>query len=218
MYLGVNPMTFTLLCITFIGLLIGMAMCYAGYRWFLILLPIWGFFFGFGLGVQTVQVLFNEAFLATVTSWVVGFIAGLIFAVLSYLFYFVAVALISGALGYFLAVGLLTGLGLDLSFIVWLIGLAAGVVVAFVVLFWNLQKFAIIAITALGGAAVIIFTLLAGFGNLSLEQLAANPVGTVISESFWWALLFVFLAVSGVFVQVFVNREWEAESYNRLAS
>ncbi|MBV9323828.1 MAG: hypothetical protein JO352_08595, partial [Chloroflexi bacterium] len=39
-----------------------------GYRFFIFLLPIWGFFFGFGLGAQAVQALFGDAFLSTVTS------------------------------------------------------------------------------------------------------------------------------------------------------
>ena len=66
-----------------------------------------------------------NGFLATVTSWVVGFVVALIFALLSYLFYAVAVAIISGSLGYAIAVGLLTWIGLDMNFLVWLIGIVA---------------------------------------------------------------------------------------------
>jgi hypothetical protein len=88
-------MTFELLCMSLIGLLFGLAVAYGGYRLFLILLPIWGFFFGFGLGAQTLQAIFGVGFLSTISSWVVGLIVGLIFAVLSYLFYIVAVALLS---------------------------------------------------------------------------------------------------------------------------
>ena len=73
-------------CAGLIGILFGLAVCFVGYRLFLVLLPIWGFVFGLVLGAQTIQALFGEAFLATVTSWVVGFIVGGIFAVLSYLF------------------------------------------------------------------------------------------------------------------------------------
>jgi len=43
-------MGFELLCATMIGLLFGAVICFGGYRFFLILLPFWGFFFGFGLG------------------------------------------------------------------------------------------------------------------------------------------------------------------------
>src|SRR5512138_3311751 len=99
---------FAMMCGGMIALLFGLALCFAGYRLFLVLLPIWGFFFGFGFGAQTVQALFGDAFLATITSWVVGFIVAAVFAVLAYLFYLAAVALLSFSLGYGAAIGLLT--------------------------------------------------------------------------------------------------------------
>ena len=64
---------------------IGLAFAFWGFRVFLVLLPIWGFFAGFLLGANGVQYIFGEAFLATATGWVVGFLLGLLFAVLSYL-------------------------------------------------------------------------------------------------------------------------------------
>ena len=137
-------MPFELLCMGMIALLFGLALVFSGYRMLWIILPIWGFFFGFGLGAQTLEILLGVGFLATITSWVVGFIVGAIFAVLSYLFYMVAVALISGAFGYALAVGLLLAIGLDYNFLVWIIGIVAGVVAVVVVLRFNIQKYAII--------------------------------------------------------------------------
>ena len=85
-------MSFEIFCMSMIALLVGLIIAFNGYRLFLVLLPIWGFFFGFGLGAQTIQALFGGGFLATTTSWVVGFVVALVFAVLSYLFYMVAVA------------------------------------------------------------------------------------------------------------------------------
>ena len=40
-------MSFELLCMGLIGLLFGLAVVFGGYRLFIVLLPIWGFFFGF---------------------------------------------------------------------------------------------------------------------------------------------------------------------------
>ena len=77
-----------------LALFFGSVLLFGGYRFFMFLLPIFGFFFGFGLGAQTVQALFGGGFLSTVTSWIVGFGMALIFALLSYMFYFVAVGLI----------------------------------------------------------------------------------------------------------------------------
>ncbi len=210
-------MSFELLCMAMLALVIGLTITFSGYRFFLILLPIWGFFFGFGLGAETLQVLFGVGFLATVTSWVVGFIVGAVFAVLSYLFYLVAVALLSASAGYALAVGLLNAIGLDFGFIVWVIGLIAGVALALAVLRFNVQKYALIVITALGGTAVIIFTLLALFGGgLSPLELLLNPVKTALQSSFLWLLFFIVVAGAGVAVQLMSGRSFEPESYNRL--
>ena len=210
-------MGFELFCMSMIALLIGLAVTFGGYRFFLILLPIWAFFFGFGLGAETLQVIFGVGFLATVTSWVVGFIVGAAFAVLSYLFYIVAVALLAGSFGYGLAVALLTAIGLNFGFFVWLIGIVAGIIVAAVVLIFNIQKYAIIVITALGGTGAIIFTLLAMFGNLTPAEVMLNPVMTAISNSFWWLLFYLVLAIAGIVVQFGANRSYELESYNRFS-
>ena len=208
-------MVFELLCMTLIGLLFGLAVVFFGYRLFLVLLPIWGFFFGFGLGAQTLQAIFGVGFLATVTSWVVGFLAGALFAVLSYLFYIFAVALLSASFGYGLAVALLTAIGLPFGLIVWLIGLVAGVVAAFVVIRFNIQKYAIIVITAIGGTAAIIYTLLAAFSGMTPAELLGNPVRTAIQDSFLWLVFFLVVAGAGIVFQIRTNRAFELDSYDR---
>jgi len=209
-------MSFELMCMGLIALLFGLAVIFGGYRLFLILLPIWGFFFGFALGTQTLQVLFGVGFMATITSWVVGFITGAIFAVLSYLFYMVAVALLSGAFGYALAVGLLAAIGLDFGIIAWIIGIIVGIAVAAAVIFFNIQKYAIIVITAISGTSVIIFTMLAAFGGLSPLALLLDPVRLAIQNSFWWLIFFLVLAGAGIYIQITTTRAYEIETYNRL--
>ena len=109
----VNESLFTLMCAGVIGSLFGLLMAFSGYRLFLLLLPVWGFFFGLALGADTMQALFGVGFLATITSWVVGFVVGAVFAVLSYLFYMFAVAVIAGSLGYVVTAAVLYGIGMD---------------------------------------------------------------------------------------------------------
>jgi hypothetical protein len=105
----------------------GAAVAFAGYRLFLFLLPVWGFVAGFLLGAQTLQALFGTGFLSEVSSWVFGLIVGLLFAVLSYLFYIVAVAVLAGTFGYALGVGLMGALGIDFGLITWLVGIVLAV-------------------------------------------------------------------------------------------
>ena len=210
-------MTFEILCMATIALLFGTAVVFAGYRFFLVLLPIWGFFAGFVLGAQTIDYIFNTGLFATVTGWVVGFFVGLLFAVLSYLFYFIAVGIISFSLGYGLTIGFLAWLGLDAGFLIWLIAVVVGVVVAYVVYRFNIQKYAIIVATAVGGTGVIIYTLLALFDSTLAVALLENPVRLAIENSFWWLLFFLVVAGLGIVFQIQANRTFEADTYNRLS-
>jgi hypothetical protein len=210
-------MSFELLCITLIALLFGSAVCFGGYRLFLFLLPVWGFFFGFGLGAQTVQLLFGQGFLATITGWVVGFVAALLFAVLSYLFYNFAVGMIAGSLGYGLGVGLVGIFSDNLNLISWLVGLALGLAVIVLTFRFNLAKYIIIGTTALGGAAATIGTLVLGVENVQLLALTENPVRTMLDGSFIWTLLFLVMVVTGIVAQLRANRHIEIEAYNRFA-
>ena len=199
-----------------IALFFGSVLLFAGYRFFIFLLPIWGFFWGFALGAQSIQALFGDAFLSTVTSWVVGFFLALVFAVLAYVFYFMAVALVGGALGYAIGVGLLQAFGLNFGLIVWSVGLVLGIIFAVAVLVLNIQKWVVIAATSILGAGVIIATFLFLFGGPQ-AQLVQNPVRVALQASPWWTITFIVLALLGVVGQYQSTKRVEIETYNRFA-
>jgi hypothetical protein len=210
-------MNFELFCMALIALFVGMAICFNGYRWFLILLPIFGFFFGFGLGLDTMQSLFGAQMFGTITGFVVGFIVGLVFAVLSYLFYFIGVALVGGSLGYAIGVGLMGVIGFDPGFLPWLVGIILGVIFAIGTIVLNIQKWVIIAVSALGGAGIIIGTFLAAFGVINPAQFGAGAVKAAVADSWFWLLAFLVLAVLGFAAQVYSTRTYTLEPYeNRI--
>lgn len=200
-----------------IAMFFGMLLMFGGYRFFWVLIPILGFFFGFALGAQTVQALFGDGFLSTITSWVVGFGVAVLFALLSYLFYFCAVGLLGGALGYALAVGLLEAIGLNFGFLVWIIGIVAAMAVGAAVLLLNIQKYVVIISTSLLGAGIIVGTFLFLFGGLPSTEIVANPVRAVLSQSAFWTISYLFLAFLGIAGQYESTRHTEVETYNRFA-
>jgi hypothetical protein len=204
---------FALMCGGLIALLFGLTVAFAGYRLVFILLPIWGFFFGLWLGAQSMQALLGTGFLATTTSWIVGFLVGAVFAVLSYLFYFMAVALIAGALGYLVATGVLLWIGLSMNWLTWLIGIVAGVVLAFVTIRFNLQKWVIIVATSFMGAGMIVLTFALMF-NPGLKLLE-NPLTFVLKTDTLSMLLFLVIGIVAVVVQVMHNRSYSILEYNR---
>ncbi len=195
-------MAFELFCATMIALLFGLAITFGGYRIFVALLPIWGFIFGFGLGAQTLQILFGYGFLATVTSWMVGFIVGALFAVLSYLFYIFGVALLAGSLGYILGVSIMLWIGLGPGFVTWLVGIIVSVALIVVTLMFDIQKYVIIIGTSVLGAGLLIGTMMLGVVGMALLKFLENPIRTLLDDSPLWTILFLLLAVGGIIVQL----------------
>ncbi len=209
----VNESFFTLACAGLIGALFGMLMAFFGYRLFLFLLPVWGFFFGLWLGADTMHALFGYGFLSTVTSWVVGFVVGAIFAVLSYLFYIVAVAVIAGSLGYLGSVGILLAIGMNPGFLLWLIGIIVGVVLVIVTLMFNLQKWVIIIATAFLGAGVTFATFILLFNPFA--TFLENPVKLALKASPLLLIIFALMVAAGIVVQYVQNKSFTLDSYNK---
>ena len=168
-----------------------------------------GFIFGFALGAETLQALFGIGFLATVTSWAVGFVIGAVFAVLSYLFWTVAVALWSASIGYALGAGLMGLIGLDSGVIPWLVGVAAGVALAAVVIMFNLQKWIVIIGTALIGSGAVLGTLLVVLGVVPKVLAGPAAVRLGMQNSPFWLISYVVLFAVGFAAQYRNTREWK---------
>ena len=216
-------MAFGLFCSTIIGLMFAALLIFGGYRLFLFLLPIWGFFAGFAIGAHAIASLFGGGLFATVTSWVVGFVVALVFALASYFFYAAAVAVAAGTLGYMLGVGIMDLFGLSgLSFITFIIAIVLAAAAVVVTFRFNLQKYVIIALTAIGGAALAVGTMVLGapFADtgITILRLAEHPVRLLWQTSPLMAILFVVLAIAGIATQIRANRRFEVDTYNRLAT
>ena len=204
-------MTFTLegLLVGLLALAIGLAFCFYGFKLFLILLPIWGFFAGFLIGAELTTTLLGGAdadagFLATVTGWVIGFILGLVFAVLSYLYYWVAVILLGGALGYQLTYGVLEWLNIGADgLIAFILALIVGAI--FAVGFFILQMPAVLVIvaTAISGAGAAVAGLIVGLGLVPLQALDDGIFGVYDADELnWlWLIIGIALAIAGAVYQ-----------------
>lgn len=201
-------MPFELLCTVIIGVILGLIICFAGYRFFLLLLPIWGFFAGFALGAGAMTAFFGDGFLATTTSWVVGFVVALVFAVLSYLFYAIGVAILAGSFGYALGTGLMYAIGFAPGFIAAMVGIVVAVVVVGLTFYLNLQKWIIVVITALGGGAMLIGVTMMLFGGLTLEAFGNDGVVNAIMASPFWIIVWLVLAGAGIFAQIALTRTY----------
>jgi hypothetical protein len=184
-----------------IALAVGAAFCFYGFRFFLILLPLWAFVAGFAAGAQAMTVLFSDGFLATTLGWVVGFVVGIAFAVISYLWYWAAVVLLGGMVGYQLGVGLMALINIH-GFVAVAIGVIAGVVVAVGTIMLGVPRALVVALTALGGAATIVAGVLLLIGRVPVSALGDGIVGAIIYDNWFWLLAFAVLAALGILYQL----------------
>jgi len=193
-----------------VALGIGIAFCFYGYRVFLVMLPIWGFFAGLWLGAEGVSLILGEGFLATATGWAVGFILGLVMAVLSYAVYYVGVGLVAFVFGFGIAVGLLSAIGIDSNLILGIAGVISGVALVLLTLVFNLQKYVVIVITAIGGANALVLAPLLLFDRVALDEVQniGNTIKPVLADSWFWLLAWLVLAGAGVYVQLRMNRSF----------
>ena len=183
-------------------LLAGAAFCFVGYRFFRILIAIWGFFAGFNLGTAAMTALFNNAFLGTTTGIVLGLVIGVVFALLAYFFYYFAVVLLGATAGYDLGSGFIGAIGLNNpGFIAVIVGVALAVVFALVILLFNLPKLLIMVFTALGGAVAMLAGLLILLGQVKVAYLQYGDAVALVRASWFWSIVAIVLAVVGFLAQ-----------------
>ena len=190
------------LVMAILAVVIGLAFCFGGWRFFLLLLPIWGFVVGFGLGTEAMRALFGDGTFATVTSWIVGFVIAVVFAVLSYLYYYAAIAILAGAVGYAIGAAAWGIIGNEQGVIAFVIGLVVGVVFAIGVLALNVPRYLVIVLTGLGGAATVIAGWFLLIGKVPADNVTWWQVGKLISDSWFYLIVWGLLAAAGIVAQM----------------
>ena len=188
----------------------GMLLCFFGYRLFLVMLSVWGFFTGLWFGEDGMAIVFGPGFFSSVTGWVIGFVLGLAVALFSYLFYFLGVALVAAGFGASLPGGFLQALGFEPDFLTLVLVLSSAIMIAGLVLFLNLQKYVIVALTALGGANAVVLSILMLLGHVSEETLplTGSALSFFLQDSWLWGVPWLILAIAGFAAQLRVNQDY----------
>lgn len=187
-------------------ILFGLAITFFGLQVFFATLPLLGFILGFFVGAGAIEKIWNDGFLATATGWIVGIIIGLLFALISWFWWYAGALLGAGAWGAVLGTGFL--MLFDKTPSDWMIFIFAGigfVAVLLLALFLNLPIYIVIVSTAWAGASVLITGVLLLFNRVNYQQLGDGTAAGIINESWWWGLVAIVVAILGMFFQLMMR-------------
>lgn len=187
-----------------IGLLaiaVGALFCLRGFMTMRLIIPIWGAFTGFVLGAGIVSNLTDDGFLGSVLAWVVGFAVALLFGAIAYLYYEVSVLLAMGAIGFVIGTSIMVAIGITWSWVIVLVGVLTGVVLAVVAIVGDLPTVLLVVLTALGGSSAVVFGLMLWTGALDSADIDSVATTEQLDDDWWWYAIYIGLAVVGMVLQ-----------------
>lgn len=177
-----------------VGVVAGLLFCFAGARILRAAITVWGAFAGFVVGAQLVASWSDRTVLHGVTAWIVAFVLAIVFAALAWLYYYFAVIVGVGSLGYGVATAVMThaGWGTDGTRVA--VALAAAVVVGLIALVLQLPTLLLIVASAIAGA----YALVGGVGVLTQHWTSAEVLDGSAVHLGWITAV---VAVLGVVAQ-----------------
>ena len=189
-----------------VGLLaigIGLAWAFYGLKLFTILLPIWAFFFGLVAGAQWGADLFGQGFFATVLSWGIGVVFGIVLAAISYFWYYAAIVLLGGALGYSLGVGFFEYFfNISPGLIIIVIGLIVGAIFAIATFLLGVPVLLVMILSAFSGAAAVVNGVLILTGQIKVETLNGGIIGSLLHQGVVGTVVWIVIGVAALLYQM----------------
>lgn len=199
---------------------IGAIFCFRGFLALRIVIPIWGAFAGFVFGAGLVANIDDSGFLRTLLSWLVGIAFAVVFGLIAYLYYAVAVVIAMGAIGFSLGTSVMVALGVDWSWVVVLVGLTVGVLLAIVAVIGNMPMVLLVVLSAMGGASIMVAGLMLLFGTVDTADFTTEATTDAVELGWWWPATYLVLVIAGLVSQVraterlfaSIREEWEVSS------
>lgn len=183
------------------GLLVGLL----GHKLFRLFMPLLGLVGGAAVGFVGFQGVFGTGAVSTTVAVFVAIIVGLILALLSFVFFEIALTVYMALLGAsaFSYLGIALGLS-ENGFVLFLLTVAGFVLGLSIAGSKGFSSSMVMTITALAGTALVLASVFLIVGNVSLTQLheqgIVRSVLGVVDQSFLW--LFVWLAGSLIAVHI----------------
>jgi hypothetical protein len=189
-----------------IGLLaigIGLAWAFYGLKLFTILLPLWAFFFGLVAGAQWGQDVFGQSgIFTTVLSWGIGLVFGVVLAAISFFWYYAAIVILGGAVGYALGIGFFEWLNLGTGFIAIVIALIVGAIFAVGTFVLGVPVVLVMVFSAFSGAAAVVNGVLIFLGQIKLDTLDTGIFGSLLTNGVVGIVAFLVLGAAALYWQI----------------
>jgi hypothetical protein len=168
-----------------------------GYKLFKVMLPLIGLIIGSTIGFVGVQSVFGAGVVSTTMAIFAAMAVGLVFGLLSFVYFRVAITVYVVTLVVTLFTYLGTSLGLsENGFVLSLLAISGGVLGFIIATEWTFGDRLIITMTSFAGSAFILAGVFLASGSISLEQLndqgVIRSVAQTVDQSFLW--VFVWLA------------------------
>jgi hypothetical protein len=202
-----------------VAILVGAAFCFRGYLMMRLIIPIWGALAGFTLGAGLIATG-DDGFLKTGLAWAVGLAFALLFGALAYFYYEFSVLLTMASVGFVLGVALMSALGVTWTWVLVLVGIIVGVLLATLAILAELPMLMLTVLSAMAGASLILGGVALVSGAVDLDMIGDDATITdTINRGPWWFIVFGGLSVLGIIFQVrylddirrTVRQQWEYE-------
>ncbi len=187
-----------------VGLLaiaVGGAWAFYGLSLFTILLPLWAFVFGFLVGMQWSHDVFGQGFFTTVLGWIIGILFGFFLGAISYFWYYAAVTIAAGALGYTFGVGLMDALGIDAAILGIVVGLIVGGALAIATFLAGVPALLVIIFSAISGAGAVVNGALIFLGRIQVEDLDSGLLSGLLTDGIIGVGAWIVIAALAAFWQ-----------------
>jgi hypothetical protein len=185
-----------------IAIAVGGAWAFYGLSLFTILLPLWAFVFGFLVGMQWSHDVFGQGFFTTIFGWLIGILFGFFLAAISYFFYYAAVTIAAGALGYAFGVGILDALNIDAAILGIVVGLIVGGALAVATFVAGVPAFLIVFFSAISGAGAVVNGALILLGRIKVDDIESNILGGLLADGVLAVIAWIVLSGAASFWQL----------------
>lgn len=183
-----------------VTLLVGAVFCFRGYLAMRVVIPIWGAFAGFMLGAGIASG--SDGFLGSAFGWILAIALGIVFGLIAYLYYSVAVIIAMTAIGFVLGASVLVAFGVTWNWVIVLGGVTLAVILSFIAIAGDVPMLLLTVLTATAGASTIVAGLMLLFGVVELDDYDLAATTKFAADDWWWYVIYGGLVVAGIIAQL----------------